>query len=142
MLRLCASGPFRRLLLIGVAGVVVTAAVSRGDAAATGVRPWNVVWLRENDGLSVWTSQRRQTFLLTGTKKKGPGDYLAAWSPDGQMIASGALDKTVQVWEGTTGKLLYTYTGHTGGINELAWSPDRRVIASTSNMVHIWGIPS
>jgi hypothetical protein len=87
MLPLCASGWFRRVLLIGFAGVVVAAAASRGDAAATGIRPWKVVWLRENAGLSVWTSQRRQTFALTGTKKEGPDDWPAAWSPDGQYIA-------------------------------------------------------
>ena len=131
MLRLCASGPFRRLLLIGVAGVVVTAAVSRGDAAATGVRPWNVVWLRENDGLSVWTSQRRQTFALTGTKKEGPDDWPAAWSPDGQYIAfSRSSDQPgiyiVRVGHGAPRRLVETFRY---ALAEVAWSPDGRKIA-------------
>ncbi|HEU5377957.1 MAG TPA: hypothetical protein VFV38_21250 [Ktedonobacteraceae bacterium] len=58
------------------------------------------------------------------------------------MIASGSQDESVQVWEVATGKCLYTCTGQTGSISELAWSPDGRVIASASNVVHLWNIPS
>src|SRR5712692_2724347 len=36
-----------------------------------------------------------------------------AWSPDGKYIASGSADKTVQVIDAVTGKLVYTYKGHT-----------------------------
>jgi WD40 repeat protein len=35
-----------------------------------------------------------------------------AWSPDGRRIASGSLDKTVRVWNATTGDVLYTYRGY------------------------------
>jgi len=129
---LCASGPLRSLLLIGAAGIVLAAGVSRGDAAATKLRPWKVAWLRENGGLSVWTSQRRQTFLLTGTKKKGPGDYLAAWSPDGQDIAFSRASSDgpgiyiVRVGHGAPRLLAETFTYASA---EVAWSPDGRKIA-------------
>ena len=39
-----------------------------------------------------------------------------AWSPDGQRIASGSNDKTVQVWNATDGGQVYTYKGHSGGV--------------------------
>ena len=132
MLRLCASGPLRSLLLIGAAGIVLAAGVWRGDAAATKLRPWKVAWLRENGGLSVWTSQRRQTFLLTGTKKKGPGDYPAAWSPDGQDIAFSRASSDgpgiyiVRVGHGAPRLLAETFTYASA---EVAWSPDGRKIA-------------
>lgn len=51
------------------------------------------------------------------------------WSPDGTRIASASYDKTVQVWNATTGKLLLLYNGHTnhwigGRVYSLAWCPD------------------
>jgi Tol biopolymer transport system component len=132
MLRLCASGPFRGLLLIGVAGIVVAAAVSRGDAAATKLRPWKIVWLREHSGLSAWASQRRQTFVLTGTKKEGPDDYPAAWSADGQYIAFSRSSSDqpgiyiVRVGHGAPRRLAQTFAfAHA----EVAWSPNGRTIA-------------
>jgi len=132
MLSLCASGRLRGLLLIGVAGIIVAAAVSRGDAAATKVRPWKIVWLREHSGLSAWASQRRQTFVLTGTKKKGPDDYPAAWSADGQYIAFSRASSDgpgiyiVRVGHGAPRQLAETFAFANA---EVAWSPDGRKIA-------------
>lgn len=37
--------------------------------------------------------------------------HAAAWSPDGWHIASGSWDKTVQIWEATTGKLAFSLEG-------------------------------
>ena len=35
-----------------------------------------------------------------------------AWSPDSKFIASGSFDKTVQVWDASTGEVLYTGCRH------------------------------
>jgi WD40 repeat protein len=57
---------------------------------------------------------------------------------------AGATDDTVQVWNATTGDLVYTYTGHHDVINDLAWSLDSKRIVSVSNdvtpayKVHVW----
>jgi WD40 repeat protein len=63
-----------------------------------------------------------------------------AWSPDGTRIASMGDDSTIQIWNATTGKLLYTYSGNWTWGAALAWSPDSSRIASTAgnNTVQIW----
>jgi len=35
----------------------------------------------------------------------------ASWSPDGKLIVSGSWDKTVQVWDATTGAVAWSHNG-------------------------------
>jgi WD40 repeat protein len=46
-----------------------------------------------------------------------------AVSPDGLLLASGSLDKTVRLWRLPDGKFLKTLTGHTDAVVGLALSP-------------------
>ena len=54
-----------------------------------------------------------------------------AFSPDG-WLASGSLDHTVRLWEVPTGNLISTLRGHTGHVNSVVFSPDGRVLLSSS----------
>lgn len=64
------------------------------------------------------------------------------WSPNGNYIATGSHDHSVQVWDIRTEDCLITYKGHSNTISALAWSPNGRHIASASRdrSVHVWGI--
>ena len=53
-----------------------------------------------------------------------------AWSPDGKSIATTTGNKTVQVWDATTGQAIFTCQDPSFYIFCVAWSPDGRYIAS------------
>ncbi len=57
---------------------------------------------------------------------------MITFSPDSKILASGGTNKTVQLWDITTGEPLATLTGHVNGITALAFSPDGTTLASTS----------
>ena len=52
------------------------------------------------------------------------------FSPDGQHLASGSLDRTVKVWDAETGQLLETLPDPTGAVQCVAFHPeDDRLLA-------------
>lgn len=66
--------------------------------------------------------------------------YALAWSPNGQNIASASQDKTVQIWNATTGDKSITYTQQGASENAVAWSPAGQRVASGSSdtTVQVW----
>ncbi|KAF8587953.1 WD40 repeat-like protein [Ramaria rubella] len=72
------------------------------------------------------------------------GVQSVAFSPDGTHIVSGSNNKTLQLWDGTSGMHLNTLTGHSGGVLSVAFSPDGTHIVSGSSdtTVRLWDAAS
>jgi WD40 repeat protein len=96
-----------------------------GKPGENAVHIWHVA-----NGETRWILRGHSSHILT-----------VAWSPDGRSIASGGWDHTVKIWSVQTGKLLYTYTGHTNAkVNAVSWSPDSTYIVSAGDdgLVQVW----
>ncbi|HAA27203.1 MAG TPA: hypothetical protein DCE56_05375, partial [Cyanobacteria bacterium UBA8553] len=58
------------------------------------------------------------------------------------MLASGSHDRTIKLWDVSTGKCLKTLRGHTGRIWCVAFSPDGQILASgcENQTVKLWDV--
>src|SRR6266404_6166141 len=71
----------------------------------------------------------------------GSGVLSVAFSPDGHHIVSGSYDRTIRVWNATTGETVAgPFTGHTDRVWSVAFSPDGHhiVSGSTDGTIRVW----
>src|SRR5258705_7167697 len=69
------------------------------------------------------------------------GSVLAvAFSPDGNVLATGSRDTLIKLWDPRTGELKQTLTDHTGDVYDLDFSSDGKLMASCGKdkTIRLW----
>src|SRR6266487_4277454 len=123
--------PSRREVLRGLAGLMIAISLDGcAQALSSSSAPVPTPTPRPH-GSILYTYRGHTDRILT-----------VAWSPNGKYIASGSLDKTVQVWATNPGDHFqpYIYRGHTAGVQTVTWSPDSHRVASGAidKTVQVW----
>lgn len=85
--------------------------------------------------------QKNTLFICSGHTSRVTA---VVWSPDASQLLSASYDKTIRLWDASSGKILHILRSHTDRVNAVAWSPDGKHIASASDdsLVHIWNAAS
>ena len=72
------------------------------------------------------------------------GDISAgtAWGNEQTLVSAGSTDKTIKVWDLSTGKATRTLTGHTGTVTSVAMSADGQILVSASldETIKVWNL--
>ncbi|MGE3241741.1 MAG: WD40 repeat domain-containing protein [Pirellulales bacterium] len=104
----------------------------------------------ESDGRSKLESVLHDTSTLKPPRPLKFGDNSLerfsevsfAFSPDGRLLATGAADNSVRIWNVETGEELRRFDGHIDRVSYVDFSPDGKLLASTSwdGTVLLWSV--
>lgn len=115
---------------VGIATYNALAFSPDGSLLATGTGEGDV---------RIWDTSRGD--LIQTLKGHNYAVRYILFSPDGSMLASGASDNTARVWQVSSGESRSVYRIKTD-VRDIAWSPNSRYLAVTSNYINVYDVPS
>jgi eukaryotic-like serine/threonine-protein kinase len=65
-----------------------------------------------------------------------------AFSADGRRVATGSTDQTVRIWDPESGETVRVLRGAESTIEDVAWSPDGKWVASSEQVICVWDVES
>jgi WD40 repeat protein len=104
-------------------------------------------WSPNSDQLLVMGGVVNQIWDLSAQPPRlsghGEGLKAAAWSPDGEWIATASLDGTARIWDAASGELLETLV-HPEALEDLAWGQEGAQLATSdqAGSVRVWEVGS
>ena len=122
-----------------------------GNTIVSGNGGWGVEITSVGGAIMLWDTRIGQV-RKTLTRHSGiPGRIVncVAFSSDGKTVVSSGqnydgLGEEIRLWDSLTGEHQKTFTGHTGGVFSLVFSPDGKTLASGSDdgTVLLWDFSS
>jgi WD40 repeat protein len=84
-----------------------------------------------SDGEDSGHHARQETITL---KDHGGVVESVPFSPDGKMLTTASMDKTVKVWDAASGHEMLALKGHSKAVSSAAFSPDGKRLAWQATM--------
>jgi WD40 repeat protein/DNA-binding phage protein len=108
---------------------------------------WALAWSRDGQMLAgsddemvgLWDVKTGERLRTWQGYINSVGSYWSlAFSPDGQILASGSGDGTVRIWDVERGECLKTFCKHIKTVSAIAFSPNGQILASGGEDCAIW----
>ena len=101
---------------------------------------WKTLASGEGAKIELWDVTKRVNVGTIHENWSGESVTSVSFSPDGAILASGAGDHLVKLWDAATRANIATLAGHTRGVRSVAFSPDGATLASSawSPTVRLW----
>ena len=113
---------------------------------------WEFKLATSPDGKSIWAPNARDSSVIGWNSAGQPiasgfphlnQIFSLAVSPDGSLLASGAWDRTLRIWDLKTRTLRYPEMVSISSPVTVAWSPDGRQVAAAyeGRYLRVWALP-
>ncbi|MEM7061692.1 MAG: NACHT domain-containing protein [Cyanobacteria bacterium P01_B01_bin.77] len=111
-------------------GFLAVAYHPEGHQLATAISNEVVIW-NIGQGKQLFSSQGHTAWVIC-----------LAYSPDGQLIASGSRDGTIRLWHAGTGQCIKTLACPESWVQTIAFSPDGHYLVSGGNdaQIRVWNL--